>query len=101
MSTDQLINRAIHCLNTGQPNLAKLYIRKAHQQTSLRRQELKRDLRAAKYKQLEASGTPFGSAGARVADAMSDFAAAFTGIISSAGPRAQMRSSYALVAPSA
>lgn len=28
MKTDQLISKAIHCLNTGQPNLAKLYMEK-------------------------------------------------------------------------
>ncbi|MCC3276399.1 hypothetical protein LJ753_11010 [Arthrobacter sp. zg-Y20] len=28
MTPDQLITKAIHCLNTGQPNLAKLYMKK-------------------------------------------------------------------------
>ncbi len=28
MTPDQLITKAIHCLNTGQPNLAKLYMQK-------------------------------------------------------------------------
>lgn len=28
MTTEQLISKAIHCLNTGQPNLAKLYMQK-------------------------------------------------------------------------
>lgn len=40
MTTDQLITKAIHAINTGQPNLAQLYMRKAAQQIEQHRQQL-------------------------------------------------------------
>ncbi|MGP9782548.1 hypothetical protein ACT3UQ_08820 [Glutamicibacter sp. AOP12-B1-11] len=41
MSTNELITRARRAIETGQPNLAKLYMRKALGQTDARRRELK------------------------------------------------------------
>lgn len=40
MTTDLLISKAIHALNTGQPNLSKLYMRKALEQTEQHRREI-------------------------------------------------------------
>lgn len=101
MNTDQLISKAIHCLNTGQPNLAKLYMRKAHQQIKLRRQELKSEIRSVKYRQLETNLGVLGAVGARVTDAMQDFANAFTGIVPPAALRTQIQSSHGMAASSA
>lgn len=40
MSTDELITRARKAIETGQPNLAQLYMRKALEQTNQQRREL-------------------------------------------------------------
>lgn len=40
MTTDELITRARRAIETGQPNLAKLYMRKALEQTDQERQKL-------------------------------------------------------------
>lgn len=40
MSTDELITSARKAIETGQPNLAQLYMRKALEQTNQRRREL-------------------------------------------------------------
>lgn len=40
MTTDELITRAQHATQTGQPNLAMLYMRKALEQTDQHRREL-------------------------------------------------------------
>ena len=97
MSTDQLINKAIHCLNTGQPNMAKLYIRKASTQTAARRQELKAELRECKYRKIELSGRPLAAleaGAARLTDHFEDVAEAV-----SAAYRSNMPSLFALAGP--
>lgn len=40
MTTDELITKARHAIETGQPNLAQLYMRKALEQTEQQRREL-------------------------------------------------------------
>lgn len=40
MTTDELITRARRAIETGQPNLAKLYMRKALEQTEQHRRQL-------------------------------------------------------------
>lgn len=40
MTTDELITRARRAIETGQPNLAQLYMRKAAQQVEQHRQQL-------------------------------------------------------------
>lgn len=40
MTTDELITRAQHAIQTGQPRLAQLYMRKALEQTDQHRREL-------------------------------------------------------------
>ena len=40
MSTDELITRARKAIETGQPNLAQLYMRKALEQTNQQRRQL-------------------------------------------------------------
>lgn len=99
MTPDQLITKAVHCLRTGQPNMATLYLRKADQLVTADRQQLKHELRELKYRDLEVRGLPVSAALARITDSFTDMADAVTAVFKANMPSLYAQSSYALAGP--
>lgn len=99
MNPDQLITKAIRCLNTGQPNMAKLYLRKADQLVKAHRKILRAELRECKYRRLEAAGQAVPAALARIVDSWRDMTEILTGTFTKRS--ASIQSNYALAAPAA
>lgn len=99
MTPDQLITKAIHCLNTGQPNMAKLYLRKADQLVTADRRQIKHELRELKYRDLQVRGLPVAAAIARITDSFMEMADAVTTAFKTNVLSPFPQSGYALVGP--
>ncbi|MEV7645907.1 MULTISPECIES: hypothetical protein [Actinomycetes] len=97
MSTDELITRAQKAIETGQPNLAQLYMRKALEQTNQQRRELNPIGWQARQltKAFQSIGDAITKAGKQWADIFESFSKAFA---SEAG--IDHKTNYALVGPS-
>lgn len=97
MSTDELITRARKAIETGQPNLAQLYMRKALEQTNQQRREL--NPLGWQARQLTKAFQSIGDGIAKVGQAWADIFESFSkAFASEAG--IDSKSDYALVGPS-
>lgn len=105
MTTDELITRARKAIETGQPNLAQLYMRNALRQTD----QLRRELNPLKW-ELRRLGNGFAAMGAALCGMFKPFEQGLRRAIQIEEAKAKMnaelfvgmhsKSDYALVGPS-
>ena len=96
MTTDELITRARRAIETGQPNLAMLYMRNASEQIDLERRKLNPVAWQARQltKAFQAIGETIASAGQAWVQIFETFAEAFA-----PESNIERKSQYALVGP--